>query len=275
MSTPLGRGLSSLIPSAPAPRLDTGDRVQMISVDDIVPNPYQPRKTFRQEEIAELAASIREHGVLSPLIVTKEGHGYALIAGERRLRASKAAGLSEVPCIVRQANDEQRLVQAIIENVQRSDLNAVDEALAYQQLMDEHGLTQELVAKRVGKPRATVANVLRVLGLPESMRDALRDGRLTFGHAKILLALQPVERERLFQRIMSSGLSVRALETEVRGQEKSPKSSTQQLIPDIKNAEADLRSFLGAKVEIRNEKIVIPFVSTADLKMLVRRIIKR
>ena len=214
----LGRGLGALLPSAPRPPVsdDTGasnvslktpflshegsgvvgadgvhsdsDRLLHIPPSSIVPNPRQPRHHFADEDLADLKASILEHGIMQPLVVTKRGDGtYELIAGERRLRSAKAVGLKTVPVIVREANDQQKLELALIENIQRADLNAVEEARAYRQLMEDFGLTQEDVAGRVGKSRSQVANTLRLLELPSDMLAAVVEGKITKSHARTLL----------------------------------------------------------------------------------------
>ena len=191
--TGLGKGLDALIPAGgktpPASSAGTGG-VQQVAVESIQPNPRQPRVHFKEAELAELAASIREHGVIQPIIVTPKADGtYIIIAGERRWQASQKAGLRTVPVITRQANNQELLELALIENVQRADLNSIEEAEAYRQLVEEFGLSHEAVAKRVGKSRVAVTNTLRLLGLADVVKQALVDGTVTEGHARALLAL--------------------------------------------------------------------------------------
>lgn len=273
MSSPLGRGLSALIPTkdtVPSPA--SGERVVLLPVDTILPNPHQPRLEFDPTQIAELAESIRAHGVLSPLIVTNERGAYYLIAGERRLRASKSAGLASVPCIVRSASEQNRLEQAVVENVQRQDLNPIEEAKAYRRLMDEFRLTQEQVGKRVGKSRAGVANTLRLLALPENIIAAISSGKITMGHAKVLLGLQPSEQQAYFQRVVGKQMSVRALEDAVAGT--AVRAHTRQgSSPDVVALEQRLRQKLSAKVIIRGGKIVITYHNAEELREIVKRVL--
>lgn len=185
----------------------------MVAIEEIKTNPNQPRKIFKEKELEELALSIKENGIIQPLIVMKADRGYELVAGERRLRAAKRAGVTEVPVVVKRGTDREKMVMSIIENVQRSDLNCVEEALAYYQLMNDFNLTQEEVAKQVGKERSTLANFLRILKLPRPVIDLLQEERLSFGHAKVLASL--TEREhaiRMANEAATNELSVRELE---------------------------------------------------------------
>lgn len=211
----LGKGLDALLSgtSADEKRPPEGSELK-IPLDSINANPNQPRKSFDEEELQELAASIREHGVIQPIIVEDRGSGtYTIVAGERRYRAARLAGLGEIPAIVRNYSDERRLEVALIENVQRSDLNPLEEALAYRNLMDLTGLSQEEVASRVGKNRTTVANALRLLKLPEDIQKALASGQLTSGHARTILSvLNPADQRLLFGKIIAEGISVREAE---------------------------------------------------------------
>ena len=214
MSAPrrgLGRGLDALLGSAATPASDQGTPFE-IAVGSITPNPFQPRKSFDSAPLHELQASIAERGVLVPIIVRRRGDGYELIAGERRWRACAALGLVTIPAIVRSSDDRDALEVALIENLQREDLNPLEEAAGLQRLLDEFSLTQEDVAVRVGKSRPAVTNALRLLTLSEAVKAMLADGRLTPGHARALLAAAPVQRERLAERAVTEGLTVRALE---------------------------------------------------------------
>ncbi len=198
----------------------------MVDVGAIFPNPNQPRKLFKEKEIEELSQSIRENGIIQPLIVTKGERGFELIAGERRLKAAKKAGLEQVPVVIKNATEKEKMIMAIIENVQRSDLNCVEEALAYYQLMNEFKLTQEEVAKKLGKERSSVANFLRVLNLPREVIELLQKEELTFGHAKILTAGKDRESIiRMAHFCVANKLSVRELEREM---QKAPKKITSE-----------------------------------------------
>ena len=210
----LGRGLGALIKdTAPAEKAGDKGGPALVPVGKIQPSPWQPRRTFETEALAELAQSIREKGVLQPLLVRGMGDGYELIAGERRLRAAKEAGLTEVPVVLMEAVDSEALELAVIENVQREDLNAIEEAEAYRTLADKFGLTQEVIAQRVGKARASVTNAMRLLNLPAEVKQCVADGRLSAGHAKVLLGVEiEPEQRTLAQRVLKEGLSVRQLE---------------------------------------------------------------
>lgn len=224
----LGKGLGALIPgadegsaTAPEPSTDAGgnpvDYVVSIALDDIRANPFQPRREFEPEALEQLSASIREVGVLQPVIVRRAGDGYELIAGERRLRASRLAGRQEIPAIVRSADNEASLEQAVVENLHRQDLNPLEEAAALRQLIDDFGLSQDLVAKRVGRSRPAVSNLLRLLALPADLQSDVRDGRLSAGHARALLSLEDEAAQRsVAARVVSGELSVRATETLVK-----------------------------------------------------------
>lgn len=213
----LGRGLASLIPDSALDLEQFPENrpsLRMVPIDEIRPNPEQPRVVFEADELGGLADSIRAHGVLMPLVVRRHEGRYVLVAGERRLRASALAGLTEVPVVVREADEpSQQLELALVENLQRVDLDPVEAAKGFQRLIDDFGYTQESVAQRVGKDRATVANAVRLLKLPEFVLDAVRDGRITAGHARALLPLaDPDDIRRTLATVLAQGLSVRALE---------------------------------------------------------------
>jgi ParB family chromosome partitioning protein len=218
----LGRGLGALIPGSDEPAAPSHIPTTDVAIDRVVPNPQQPRTAWNEEQLADLTASIREHGVIQPLLVSESTDAdgqtiYQLIAGERRLRAARAAGLERVPVTVRQTTPQELLELAIVENVQRADLSPLEEALAYQRLMDEFGLNQREVGERVGKSRTAVANTMRLLELPSALRDALAGGELTEGHARALLGL-PTEAARLdaWQHVRDGKLNVRQTERLVR-----------------------------------------------------------
>jgi ParB family transcriptional regulator, chromosome partitioning protein len=215
MSTPrrgLGRGLAALLGESAVPISSSQDVVREIPLTEITPNPFQPRKMFDGAALDELKASIAEYGVLVPVIVRQRGNAYELIAGERRWRASAALQRPSIPAIVRSSDDRQTLEFAIVENLQREDLNALEEAAGFQYLIDEHGLTQEEVARRLGKSRPAIANTLRLLALPDSIKAMLAEARLSAGHARALLSAPESARGPLAERAANEGLTVRALE---------------------------------------------------------------
>jgi ParB family transcriptional regulator, chromosome partitioning protein len=255
----LGRGMAALLPNAPPPHaaqvvsIAPGRSLLMLPVEAIERNPGQPRKRFEDAKLEELAASIREHGIVEPILVRKDGARYRILAGERRWRAAQRAGLKEVPAVLREATDHQAFELALVENLQREDLNAIEEAEAYEVLVAEHGLTQEQVAERVGKERSTVANALRLLKLPADVRDLVRDGRLDMGHARALLGLAGVEDIRkVAQRAVREGLSVRATEALVRllSLRGRKKPSAQKETPAIRALAQRLQRRLGARVRV-------------------------
>ncbi len=269
----LGRGLGALIPSR---QMDAAppaaDGLMHIPLDRIASNPYQPRKTFNEASIEELARSVREHGIVQPLVVTRAGDRFRLIAGERRYRAAQKAGLLTVPVIVKEMVQEGEALQiALIENIQREDLNPIEEAGAYHQLHQEFGLTQEEISRRVGKERSTVANFLRLLKLPESVKKLLASGQLSMGHARALLALDSARKqEQLAERVVRRGLSVR--QTEMMASESSPKAAEKkEKEKDVftRDAEERLTRTLRTKVDIDRKRrggvIHIRFASEEDL----------
>jgi ParB family chromosome partitioning protein len=248
------------------------DGLMQLALDRIVPNPYQPRKAFNEASIEELARSVREHGIVQPLVVTRAGDRYELIAGERRYRAAQKAGLRTVPVIVKEMVQQSDALQiALIENIQREDLNPMEEAAAYHQLHQEFGLTQEEISRRVGKERSTIANFLRLLKLPESVKKLLASGHLSMGHARALLALDSSKKqEHLAERVVKRGLSVR--QTELIASERSPKAvAKQEKQKDVftRDAEERLARTLRTKVDIDRKRrggvIHIRFASEDDL----------
>lgn len=271
----LGRGLDALIPGgSDEPRTGSNE----VNIGLIDANPHQPRTVFNEEELAELAASIKKHGMLQPLVVSPKDDHYELIAGERRLRASKIAGFTKVPVIVRDVEDHQKLELAIIENVHRSDLNPIDEALSYRKLIEEFNYTQEQVAEGTGKSRAAVANKIRLLSLPMEMRRAIKEGKITEGHGRALLsATDPKKREALFQTILSEGLNVREVESAAKNG--VPPTRTNFKSEDdlaLKQLADDLKTYLGTSVTIKNAKsggkIEINYFSTEELNRIYQKI---
>ena len=259
---------------------DIKDRVLYVSVDKITPNVNQPRKSFDDDSLAELSASIKNQGVLQPLLVEKiTDDSYVIVAGERRFRAAKIAGLSEVPVIVKSFNEVQRIEVALIENIQRENLNAIDEAAAYQYLIQKSGLTQEEVAEKVGKKRSTVTNSLRLLQLPDQMKDDIVSGVLTAGHARAILSLvNPNDRMLLRDKIIEKELSVREAEEEAQalneGKKVKVKRPPKARDPYIQGVEDKLLEAFGTKVEVKGNlkkgKLVIPYASQSDLERLYR-----
>ncbi|MDR1203947.1 MAG: ParB/RepB/Spo0J family partition protein [Peptococcaceae bacterium] len=250
-----------------------------IRIDQISSNAYQPRREFDENKLTELMESIREHGVVQPVVVrAKEGGAYELVAGERRVRACRRLGYERVPAIVRDFTDGQMMEVALIENLQREDLNPVEEALAYQRLAREFGLTQEQIAQKVSKSRSLVANMMRLLNLPQEVLDALAKDEMTVGHARPLLSLAPEQAVLLAGRVKVEGLSVREVEERVKDLtvEKKPNKSIKKeaektLDPNLKDLEGQLRSACGTKVEIieaahgKGGRIMIEFYSADDL----------
>ncbi len=276
----LGKGLEALIPTGDGTGLDLG--VQQISIDLIKPNPRQPRGSISGDDLEDLAASIVEHGVIQPLIVSvsKRGEGYVLIAGERRLEAARMAGLSRVPVLVRQANDQERLEMALVENLQRTDLNPLEAALGYQMLSEDFGLSHEEIAKRVGKSRTSVTNTLRLLKLSQAVQDALSDGTISEGHARALLALPTAKSQSAALRtIMKSELNVRQTEALVRrlsGERPKPRAVRKRSADEI-DLENKLRESLGTRVTLKRGKkggsLVIHFYSDEELNALIDRLL--
>lgn len=277
----LGRGLGALlgesspITEVPAPGAvgpAVVDAIRQIPVERIRPNPHQPRKTFDPQALDELKASISEHGVLVPILVRERGDGYELIAGERRWRACAALQRATVPAIVRTSDDRESLEVAIIENLQRENLNALEEAAGIAELIDAHDFTQEQVAQRLGKSRPAVTNALRLLGLPEAIKALISNGSLTAAHARVILAAPEAQRIELARRTANLGLSVRALERIVNAlnQPAAPaKPRTSQVAPEDREFEARLRTKLGAAVQLKrgasSGSIEIRFANETDL----------
>lgn len=265
-------GLGSLIPGAD---LSTDSGPEVVPIHSIAVNPYQPRRNFAPDAIDELADSIRQYGLLQPLSVRHREGGYELIAGERRLQASRKAGLTEVPVVLRDCTDEEMLALALVENLQREDLNAMEAARSYQQLIDEFGLSQTEVAERVGKSRSAVANTLRLLALSSPIQQAVAEGAISEGHARALLSVNDADRQQtLFQETLSKGLSVRALESLTRAKPKASATNTPEpppIDPDLNQVQADLQRSLATKVRfkpgstIKGGCIEIEYYSEADL----------
>jgi ParB family chromosome partitioning protein len=275
----LGKGLGALIPDLSA--LDEKDRKALgileLELDKIIPNEYQPRKVFNDDKLKELAASIKEQGVIQPIIVHKAGSGYQLIAGERRWRASRMAGLKTIPALVKEATKREFLEMALIENIQREDLNPLEAAEAYKRLQDEFKLTQEDLAKRVGKERSTVTNFLRILGLPREVKNELASGTLSMGHAKALLSLERVRDQiQVAALIVKKGLSVREAEALAVRLKNPPHEKKARQSHELKAVEEKLMKSLGTKVSItakaKGGRIVIEYYSNDELDRILEKI---
>jgi ParB family chromosome partitioning protein len=283
----LGKGLGALIPGANEETLhtpsedaaDQGQRVVEIEIADIEPNPHQPRTAFDPEAVDELAQSIRQKGIIQPVVVRRFGTGYQLIAGERRLRAARQADLQSVPALILNiGTDEEMMEISLIENIQREDLNPIEEARAYRTLMEECVLTQEEVARKVGKDRSTVANTLRLLNLSSQVREALQTDQISMGHARALLGVEDDRLQAaLCKQIVSQGLSVRRVEALVKayrdGKTDRPKTASHTHDPQIVSIEEDLQRRFGTGINIsrrgKKGKIEIEFYSDDDLERLL------
>ncbi|NLM42041.1 MAG: ParB/RepB/Spo0J family partition protein [Firmicutes bacterium] len=273
----LGRGLRALIPEVEPERTE-GD-VQQIPLELIEPNPYQPRQHFDEEKLQELAQSIAELGLLEPVLVRRTGQTYQLIAGERRVRAARIAGLSEVPALVKDFGDLEVMQVALIENLQREDLNPIEEAEGYQRLIEEFGFTQSQAAQAVGRKRSSIANALRLLNLEESEKQMVREGQLSVGHAKVLLGVaNKKKRAELAKKVVSEDLSVRQLEELVKKPERVPRGTAKMRSPELVQLEEDLQRRFGTKVTVTYKKgagrISIEYYSDEELERLLELISK-
>lgn len=283
----LGRGLNALVSEAEyetggsAVSASNAASVTKLPIEDIVPNPNQPRIHFNETELRELSESIQEHGVLQPLLVRKHGNGYEIIAGERRYQASKLAGLEELPVIIKDVNDEEMLALALIENLQRSDLNPVEEAKGYRQLIDASGMTQEALSKAVSKSRSAITNSLRLLDLPEVVQQMIFEGKLTAGHARAILAV-PYEdaRIRLAEKVIAEGLSVRATENlaPLFSAGETPKAPRPAMPQSFKKAARVLRQVFNTNVRVKSSrgknKIEIEFKDEEELSRILGEMIQ-
>ena len=281
----LGRGMAALLANAPAPApavaLAAGRAFLSLPVEAVERSPQQPRKRFDDALLEELAESIRVHGVVEPILVRRHGQRYRIVAGERRWRAAQRAGLKEIPAVVREASDGEAFELALVENLQRADLNAIEEAEAYQALVAERGLTQEQVAERVGKERSTVANALRLLKLPDDVREAVRDGRLEMGHARALLGLDSAEAiRRAATRVLHEDLSVRATERLVRelsGEGATRRRSADGDTPAVRALAGKLQRRLGCRCRVVPKtavagKLEIEYTSLEELDGILAKI---
>ena len=282
----LGRGLDALFADAvvvepvkaevPETKdVESSDRVKYIAIHDIKPNVNQPRKVFNEEKIEELANSITEHGIIQPIVVRTKGKGFEIVAGERRYRAAIKAGLTDVPCLVRELSDDENMLLAIIENMQREDLNPIEEAEGLNQMITTFKMTQEQVSKSVGKSRPYIANSLRLLKLPEYIKEAISNGKISAAHGRTLVTVANEEyRKRLLEQIIDEGLSVRETEKLVSklGKAKKP-AKAKAKNADLAKVEEDLKQALGTKVKInqagKKGKIEIEYYSKDELERLI------
>jgi len=299
----LGRGLSSLIPQkqkkpsqveddhnffgANSSKLikdqgmvsDGGNNIQEVDINSVTPNPRQPRMRFDEEKLKDLSRSILEHGIIQPLLVSENGNRYEIIAGERRLEAAKLAGLNEVPVIIREASDQEKLELAIVENIQRHDLSPIEEAKAFKQLADDFDMNQEEISQKLGMSRSTVANKLRLLTLPVEIQRAVAEEKITEGHAKAILAIENPEKQRaLFELILKNSLTVRQTEDKTKEVSVRTHKRNININPETKKIEDELSQKLGTKVKITKSgsggKIVIEYYSQEELNNLINLIIK-
>lgn len=279
----LGKGLEALIPDMISfneiEQDVTTEKIGQISIHKIYPNPNQPRKSFNEESIQELANSIKIHGIIQPLIVSKTAKGYMIIAGERRLRASRLIDLKEVPCIVKNYSEKQLLEVSLIENLQRQDLNVIEEALAYQYLIQQYKVTQEELSEALGKSRSYLANILRLLRLDQRVIDFIIEGKLSGGHGRAILSIEPLDRQYLLaEKIISEGLSVRQVEELVKNlnnaiKENHKKTKNENKDIHVAAIEESLRSIFGTKVNIikgnKKGKIEIEYYNDEDLDRII------
>jgi len=270
----LGRGLEALIPQGEETRISDDSTYRAIPLDSIVPNPVQPRRNFDEASLRELSESLKTQGVLQPVIVKREGNEFILIAGERRYRAARLSGMENIPAVIIEGKDESDMLQmALVENLQREDLNPLELAEAFRQLMDEAGMTQNQLASQVGKSRAAVANILRLLTLPEKIKNMIRDGQLSEGHARAILALDNTPAQiRLADRIINEKLSVRGAEESVKRVRKR-KLIPKKRIPILMEVENYLKQLLGTAVKIkpglRRGRIEIEYYGDEDLDRIL------
>jgi len=284
----LGKGLDALIPSHPEGQiLEEFGGVLEVPLTLIAANPHQPRRAFDEEKLKELAASIKEHGIIQPLVLSAQDAGeeqkYALIAGERRLRAAHLAGLKTVPAVLREADGQGHLLLALIENVQRADLNPLETASAYQSLAVEFNLSHEDIGKQVGKSRTAVTNILRLLDLPDVVQQAVRKNQISMGHARALLALPTIKAQSAaLQTILNQDLNVRQTETlvtQLKGKKKPKPPQKDARSPELKSLEEDLQSALGTKVRITRSKkgagtITVHYYSDEEFNTLMDQFLK-
>jgi len=278
----LGRGLEELFNNEPIEYGKVEEKIisetpkeliEKINLDELHPNPYQPRKTFDEEALQELAASIKEHGIFQPIIVKKGIKGYEIIAGERRVKAARMAGLTEIPAIIRNFNDQEMMEIALLENLQREDLNAIEEASAYKKLQETLALTQEELANRLGKSRSHITNMIGLLTLPQNIQDYIVQDKISMGHARVLSKLEDTNKqEELAERIINEGLSVREIEDLTSSTEeftRKRKIIKKPIDNEYIYVQEELCERLGTKVKVKKNKIEISFTNNNDLNRIL------
>ena len=278
----LGRGISALIPPKELEAGEHSEKIVFLKMDQVQPNPYQPRKEFDPQSLEELTQSIREKGIIQPVLVRRRGDNFELIAGERRFRAAKSLGVNEIPAIIKNVDDEESLEISLIENIQRQELNPIEEAHAYQYLIDKFGLTQESVSDVVGKARVSVTNTLRLLKLPMEIQDEIKNGRISYAHGRVLLEIDDANKQRhLAQEIISKGLSVRELEVIVK--KIRPRSMAHKVAKardvSLEAKEEALQHIFGTKVRIVRQRkrgsVQIEFYSAEDMDRVVNILLQK
>ncbi|HLZ32782.1 MAG TPA: ParB/RepB/Spo0J family partition protein [Nitrospira sp.] len=277
----LGRGLDALLPTTKPTPMPELPEVQHLSIEAIVPNRYQPRQMFSPHELSELAASLKQSGLLQPVLVRRKGDGmYELISGERRWRAAREAGLETIQAVIRNCSDEESILLALVENLQREDLNPMETARAYQRMMNEFGLTQDIIAQRVGCERSSIANIVRLLNLPLEVQQLIESNQLSTGHAKVILGISsPTEQQRVAHLVVSKNLSVREteklLESTVIVRKRSTKEVRRTPLSDVEDR---LQKRLGTKVTIlngrRGGKVIIHYFSPAELDGILENLLQ-
>lgn len=287
----LGRGLEALINDVPViepeekkvskkkettEKVDKKDVIQYIKIHDIMPNVNQPRKTFDEEKILELSDSIKAHGIIQPIVVRARDKGYEIVAGERRWRAAIKAGLAKVPCLVKELNDEENMLMAIIENMQRENLNPIEEAEGVQQMAERFGMTQEEISKSVGKSRPYITNIVRLLKLPDYIKESVQKGELSQGHARALITIEDEAlKKKLWEKAVAEGISVREMEALAKKApgKKRGRPQKKEKAPDVKRVEAELKEVLGTKVEIKGDNkkgaLSIEYYSREELERII------
>ena len=280
MARGLGKGIGALFPTETLESLETvqnEDAIEKISLDKLVVNPFQPRKTFDDEKIGELAQSIKEHGIIQPIVVRKKGKKFEIVVGERRYRAAKLANLEEVPAIIREMTEEQMMEVAILENLQREDLTPIEEAEAYQSLIEKLNFTQEELAKRLGKSRPYITNHMRLLQLPDEVRELVNNGKLSMGHGRTLLGLKNKRRiPEVAAKVVKHELNVRQLEALIKQLNEDVSRETEKPVKKdifVQATETQLREYFGTNVQIKKSKnkgkIEIEFYSEDDLERIL------
>ncbi len=270
----LGKGLGALIPEKPSSEFEGKKAFQVCGIEEIQPNPFQPRKAFGNGQLQELVSSIREKGILQPLVVRRKGNSFELIAGERRWRAAQKAGIKEVPILIKEVPETEILELSLIENIQRENLNPIEEAEAFKGLMDQFHLTQEEISKKVGKDRTTVTNMIRLLKLPQEIKQSLSDGLISMGHGRAFLSLEGADKQRMaLKKVLSAGLSVRQTESLVKKIHGKSHVARAKKDPEWNPLVEELQRVLGTKVKIvgrgKRGRIEIEFYSPEELERIL------